>query len=360
MDAIVLSEEPLMGWDDLVLNCPWGSFYHSQNNLEIIKGVSPARIVYIAALDEEDNLVGGLALGIQEGSLGSVVNCLPYFGSYGDAIISSLAKTSVEKQLYNRALEYSQEIDALCFTVITSPFAEAVHHQQVRKWLEPTFMDERCCQIVHLPSYSGEEKQIYTEKVLGQIQGRARTVYRKIVRSGLLPGRVETGTEALEFSQIHRENIGGKGGVFKTEAFFKLAFAMSQESPRAAELDVMRDRNLITGGVVLFYFKDTVEYHTTCLREEYRSIGPLTGIIIDRLIEAGMDGYRYWNFGGTWRSQVGVYKFKSSFGARDHPYFYFTKFLRSLNWVKTVSAEQIVRDYPLCFVIPFSELGGGA
>jgi len=107
-------------------------------------------------------------------------------------------------------------------------------------------------------------------------------------------------------------------------------------------------------------FKDTVEYHTTCLREDYRSAGPLNRIVIDKMIKYGMAGFRYWNFGGTWKSQTGVYKFKKSFGAQDHPYFYFTKFFRDLERVKALRPETIVRDYPLCYVVPFSEIEGSA
>jgi hypothetical protein len=354
------SAEIPAGWDNLVQACPWGSFYQGTRNLEIINQGSPARVVLAAVRGEDGSLIGGLALGVQEGPLGKVVNALPYFGSYGDALLMPGAPAEIEAGLYHSALEYARAIDALCLTVITSPFAEAAHHQKVQRWVEPTFVDERCCQVAHLPEYGGEGQEQYRERIMGSIEKRARTAYRKVVKTGMTLGRAETEAEVLEFAAVHHANIGGKGGVFKTEAFFRLIYGMSRAAPGEAELAVVRDGEKFVGGVVLFRFRDTVEYHTTALREEYRSIGPLNQIIVESMVRDGMTGTRYWNFGGTWKSQSGVYMFKQSFGAQDHAYFYFTRFFRDLERIKQFTPEEVVTGYPLCFVIPFSELGGSA
>lgn len=344
------------GWDSLVADCRWGSFYHSGKNLELIQAQTQAQIVCVEAKDPDGRLCGGLALVAMPGPMGVVVNALPYFGSYGDALCLPSTTPAMEQALYKAALTYCGSLDALCLTVITSPFGNNAHHERVREFLQPTYTDERCCQIRHLPPRDNSLHEDYAEKVLAGMEGRARTAYRKVVKSGLVLGRVESEEEAVEFSEIHRENIGGKGGVFKTEAFFRLVFDMSRRDPEHVEMAVVRDGTRLAGGVVLFYFKDMVEYHTTCLREEYRSIGPLNRIIVDRMVEAGMKGYRYWNFGGTWRSQSGVYQFKKSFGAQDHPYFYYTRFFRDLDKVRCLTPPDILRDYPLSFVIPFKEL----
>jgi len=343
-------------WEELLSVCSWGSFYQSKDNFRIINKLIQSKLSFLSFYNIEKQLMGGLAVAVTDGQLGPVVNCLPYFGSYGDALVHPDAPPGAEGALYLFLINESRKLDALCLTVITSPFADELHHLRVREFIAPTFIDERCSQIVHMPEYNGEGNKIYADKVLTQMQGRARTAYKKIIKSELTIGSVESEAEALTFAKIHKDNIGGRGGIFKTEEFFKLIFAMSREAPEKAEMAVVHDGNAIVAGVVLFYFKDTVEYHTTCLRDEYRSLGPLTRVVVDKMIAAGMKGYRYWNFGGTWKTQEGVYRFKESFGSVDHPYYYYNLFFRDLDRVKKMTSQEIVHAYPLCYVIPFSEL----
>ncbi len=335
--------------------CPWGTFYHTTSNLKLIETLTKGQILSMIAT-YNGRPIGILPFAVQEGMLGRVVMCLPYFGSYGDALLSNGGPDDTEEIMYKTLIRECRKIDSLCLTVITSPFAQESHHDKIRFYLRPDFVDDRNCQITHLPEYLGEDKEGYMSKVQSMMEGRARTAYRKIIKSGFDLRRCESVSEVLEFYRIHEENIGGKGGIFKDEHFFMNAFAMSESNPESAELAVMLDHGKIIAGVVLFYFRETVEYHTTCLLDEYRSIGPLNRIIIDRMVDAGMAGYRYWNFGGTWKTQEGVYKFKQSFGASDHPYYYYTVFFRDLDKIKSMSAQELLSAYPHCFVIPFSEL----
>lgn len=342
-------------WADLVYGCPWGTFYQAEENFRIIEKQTIATVEYLTA-DSADCIVGGVAYAIKDGPMGRVVNCLPYYGSYGDALILPGTSPDVEEAIYKKLIERCRSLNVLCLNVITSPLANMDHHEKARTYLKPTFIDERCCQITHLPPYVGESKEGYSEKIQMAIKGRARTAYRKIMKSEFELCRCETEEEALEFARIHKENIGGKGGLYKKESFFVDAFRLSVKNPELAELAIMKDSGRMIAGVVLFYFRDTVEYHTTCLLEEYRSIGPLNRIIIDRMVDAGMAGLRYWNFGGTWKTQEGVYKFKQSFGAVDHPYYYYTVFFRDLDEIRKMKPEELLSAYPNFFVIPFTEL----
>jgi len=340
--------------NSLVSDCPWGSFYHTTYNVEILKAVTPAQIQFITCYHNYEP-VGGIAYAVQTGFLGNVVNCLPYFGSYGDALVTGDAPRGTEESVYAKLIKQCSGIDALCLNVITSPFADTLHHEKVKECLSPTFIDKRSCQISCLPEYRGENRENYSEKILSMLQGRARTAYRKIQKSDFEYRRCSTEQEALQFAQIHKANIEAKGGQFKSAEFFLKTFEMSQAKPDNVELAAMFDRGKLIAGIVLFRFNDTVEYHTTCLLDEYRSIGPLNRIIVEKMIDAGMSGYRFWNFGGTWKTQEGVYLFKKSFGAGDRNYYYYTVFFRDVERIKKMSPKEILKGYPFCYVIPFSE-----
>ncbi|OPY62542.1 MAG: FemAB family protein [Pelotomaculum sp. PtaU1.Bin065] len=341
---------------NVLLSCPWSTFYHDFFNMRLIKKLTKAVSSYLIASDKE-RIVGFLPYAVQDGVWGTVVNSLPYYGSYGSAAITDHAPPETEELLYQALLDECVKANAVCLTVITSPFDTNGHRTQVQSLLKPTYINQRNCQITHLPLYSGESREVYEEKVMTTFEGRARTAIRKARKEKFTIRRTENEDEALEFAAIHKQNIGGKGGIFKEKEFFIEAFRASLVSPDNAEIAIITEGEKIIAGVVLFYFKDTVEYHTTCLREKYKSLGLLNLIIFERMVDAGMKGYRYWNFGGTWKSQEGVYRFKKSFGAFDYQYEYLTVFFRDLETVKSSTAEQIRQFYPHCFVIPFDCLG---
>ena len=74
----------------------------------------------------------------------------------------------------------------------------------------------------------------------------------------------------------------------------------------------------------------------------------------EALADAARDGYRIWNWGGTWPGQVGVYRFKRKWAAREEGYSYSTQ-LNDRSLLELSPAEILAR-YPSFFVVPFSAL----
>jgi len=74
------------------------------------------------------------------------------------------------------------------------------------------------------------------------------------------------------------------------------------------------------------------------------------------MCDAASEGYVWWNWGGTWLSQDGVYRFKSRWGTQDLPYRYFT-IVRNSEILKA-SREELLTAYPGFFTVPFSALSG--
>lgn len=360
MPKVIVSDICPENWDSLVERCTWGTFYHTSDYLRLIEPVADSKAGYICAFGGEE-LTGGIPFMVCEGPLGAVVNCLPYFGSFGEAVIAPNAPDDTLQHMYHTLIAHCRDINALSLTVITSPFASENHNEDVKAILCPTFVDSRICQITHLPEYSGETEKEYMTKIMASLQGRARTAYRKILDAGMKLHKAETKQDMLDFADLHIDNIQKKNGSFHPEEFFHNAFQLLNRKPAAAEFSMMtksRSSNdsTLTAGAVYFYFRDTVQYYATCLHNDYRSIGPMNRIIVEKMVEAGMSGLRYFNFGGTWKSQEGVYRFKQSFGAVDHSYFYNVRIFRDLEKLIKMSQADIAAAYPFFYVIPFSEL----
>ena len=81
---------------------------------------------------------------------------------------------------------------------------------------------------------------------------------------------------------------------------------------------------------------------------------PTAAIILRAMQDAQSDGRRIWNWGGTWTSQTGVYRFKKKWGATEKRYSYHT-YVRD-DCVLAQSAEALSAGYPYFFVVPFAAL----
>ena len=106
--------------------------------------------------------------------------------------------------------------------------------------------------------------------------------------------------------------------------------------------------------ILVFFFNRTVEYYTPVVRKEYRDTQAISAVIFRAMCDASVQGYAWWNWGGTWLSQEGVYRFKSRWGTKDMPYRYFTS-VHNPEILK-VSPAELLAWYPSFFTVPFSVL----
>lgn len=110
------------------------------------------------------------------------------------------------------------------------------------------------------------------------------------------------------------------------------------------------------GALLLFYYNETVEYFTPAAVSKYRNIQALPLIIYQAMCKANAKGYKWWNWGGTWLTQDGVYKFKNKFGAIDKEYNYFIKINNEDIYSST--KKELLEEYDNFYVIPFDKLKG--
>jgi lipid II:glycine glycyltransferase (peptidoglycan interpeptide bridge formation enzyme) len=114
----------------------------------------------------------------------------------------------------------------------------------------------------------------------------------------------------------------------------------------------------LIAALLLLYFNRTVEYYTPVVRMGYRTLQPLSLLIFTAMKDALRRGFIYWNWGGTWLTQDGVYRFKSRWNTRDYPYYYYTTIYR--NSILKLTKQKLLEEYPYFYVLLFpkqEELG---
>ena len=152
---------------------------------------------------------------------------------------------------------------------------------------------------------------------------------------------------------IHRANIEALGGLAKDASFFA---AVPRHFEAGADYDVyvgLLDGKVVAG-LLLFYFNGTVEYFTPAVDHEHRSEQPMAVVLAEAMAAAARRGCRRWNWGGTWTSQDGVFRFKRKWGAREGRYRYFVQV--NDDALLDARPEELRARFGHFYVVPFSAL----
>lgn len=284
---------------------------------------------------QNGRITGVLPLMEKAGPWGRVLNSLPFYGSNGGALAASAAAEKTLAEHYN-LLAQAQGVAAA--TWISHPWKEPRHAHVIHN-----LDDHRIAQITYL-----SDQTTPLEKML---ESSARRNIRKAESSGV---GVRVDNERLAFlERVHRENMAEIGGKAKSPEFFAklpLHFAAGRDYA----IYVAEREGKAIAALLLFYFHHTVEYYIPVTVGAEREHQPMALILWTAMNEAAVRGYRYWNWGGTWESQQGVYRFKRKWGARDYAYRYFIQL--NVADIMTRRQEEILASYPDFYVVPFSLL----
>ncbi|WP_029896183.1 GNAT family N-acetyltransferase [Desulfohalovibrio reitneri] len=334
---------------DLIAEAPLAMPTHAPAYHRLMAGLTGAEPLYFLAGDRHGRTLGALpCLALDHPEYGPVLNSLPFFGSVG-GVVRIGEDTDPAPALVEAMLAHCREIGSPAATAIPSPLdggrlPEAEHGSRL-------LHDERIGQITPLPAGAEDAG----EKLFAAYEGSARRNVRKAFNSGV-ECRISDDPADLERVQaIHRENMAAIGGLAKPDGF-PAAVARHLEPGRDCRLYLAhRDGELAAGLLVLSHGR-VAEYFMPCVAAEHRSAQPLSPLIHRAMTDAALEGRAYWNWGGTWTSQTGVYRFKRKWGARDMPYAYSTWLLERTEPLLHLAPQEIQRAYPWFFVVPFNQL----
>ena len=318
--------------------------YSSLEYRDLLLRVLDAKAHYLVALDG-DRTCGLLPVfSASHSQLGTVLNSLPYYGSNGGFVTDDRPETA--SSLVAAYFELERSLNCAASTLVSSPFdGERMDYDTA---LAATFRDDRVGQLTALPELSAQPE----DDLFALYDDTARRNVRKARKSGVA-WRSRRDREAFEYLyRTHEQNIRAVGGLSKTWSFFEAV--MDTVPERIWNLYVAELGGQPVAALLVFRFNSTVEYYTPAISEEHRSLQALALLVHEAMREALIEGYRWWNWGGTWPSQTGVYRFKRKWGAVDMPYHYYTRILDQA--LLRCTREDLLSAFPNFFVVPFDRL----
>ena len=208
-------------------------------------------------------------------------------------------------------------------------------------------VDERIGQISILPS-QGNRCEI-RETVLASCSQHRRRAVRKGLKVGFVVALSDDPGDLDLLHYHHVRRMQHIGGLAKSHDQLRL---LKKVLGSACHLWTATLDGEFAGALLTLQYREWVEYFLPIAVEEYRSRHVLSALILEAMTESAIRGCRFWNWGGTWGTQQGVYRFKREWGATDHPYGYFG-FAQVAAFAGAHPAD-LLRGYPLFYVMPFS------
>lgn len=325
-------------YENFILNHCEAMMYHSIKYCYFLTSLIGAKPIYI--ISRRDNKIEGvLPLMYKDGKLGRVINSLPYYGSNGSILASTDESKNLLIEEYNRLVEQK---NIAASTIITNPFIKDFNINSFKK----NHLDTRLGQITDI-----EFNENHEEQILKKIHYKTRNAIRKALKNQV---QIFIDNSKLEeIYDIHKENMISIGGLPKQFEIIKNIKKFYSENIDY-KLYVAKHDEKIISGLLVFYFKNTVEYYMPVIKKEYRSLQPLSLLIFNAMTEASINGFKFWNWGGTWENQPGVYLFKKRWGSFTKKYYYLSMIVNQD--IYSSVKETLLDEYPNFFVIPFDKL----
>lgn len=352
MDIELMTPQTEYLYEDLNKSKETYLLYTSLAYRDFLKKILPlAKEQYLLAFDQ-GSLVGAMPSFSFKGKYGTVINSLPFYGSNGGILTAPGLENvlNVKRKLLNAFNDLAVEKKAVATTIISNPLEP--DHEFYATCSGYSLMDERIGQITYLPDVR-ETSQDVGEMLMGLYHSKTRNMVRKSRKFGFVVNHSNEESVLQKLYALHTENMRSIGGCSKPWFVFSAiqnTFRYNEDyRVYFAEYD-----GVIVAALLVFYYNKSVEYFTPAVCVDFRSKQPMSLLIFEAMCDACKEGYGYWNWGGTWLTQEGVYHFKKRWGAEDLPYKYYISEKKQYGDLRPQSKCVLLESYPMFYTIPFS------
>ena len=285
------------------------TFYQSSKHLKFLQKLLKIKAEFVTAI-ENDKLIGVLPLFRNKTKFGTVINSLPFFGSYGGVISD---KEEAKKNIIKFLNEYNKQHDILSSVIIADPFDSSEIYE---KFYEFNDKEERMIQCIKF-----NKTQEIT--LWNNFEQRVRRAVRKAEKNLISVEYSIPNNKLLDdFYKTHVANILSKNGMTKPKEFFSLL---------KDSFTVGKDYDILTANyeskpiayLLVFYFKSFTEYYMPAYEAKNSDLQGTSLLIWESIKKSLNSNMKYYNFGGTHLEQKSLYNFKKGWNPDDFRYNYY-------------------------------------
>jgi hypothetical protein len=315
--------------------------YHTPAYMDSLTKVLADNPLYLLAY-ANDKVAGFLPLRWRNGSLGPVINGLPFFGPNGGPIFTcdkSIETIAILNALVVALADLSAELKAISVVLYTPFLADPT---PIKRVFNPDRIIEKFTQ--------------YIEMTKSPMQWPTRS-RRAIIRAKKRACQIRIGTseDISQLLDIYHENCAAADISLKPDEYFYQV--VNHLCPAGiARFTVAERDNRIVACLITIQCGKTVSYNVPCSRFKDRTL-QANSLLIDESVHYFRDcGFLYWNWEASPSREHPVYEFKSYWGSDEAAYQILIRYPYGVTVFQGVSPKDIADAYPYYFVVPFSNL----
>ncbi len=316
------------------------TFYQSAKHLKFLEKILKIKTEFIVAKDD-NIMVGVMPFFSKKTKFGTVINSLPFFGSYG-GIISN--ENEAKKNILKFLNQYNQESDILSSVIISNPFKNTDVYEKHFKFIDKS---ERLIQCLNL-------KNNIEENLWNGFEQRVRRGIRKAKKNMVTVEHSEPTDKLLKkFYNHHVKNISIKNGAIKPKGFFKEVIE---------NFKIKEDYGILTAKyksepiahLLVFYFKSFTEYYMPAYDVEKSNLQGTSLLIWESIKHALTKKMEFYNFGGTHKKDDSLYNFKKGWNTVDLHYNYYT--YANLEKLEEIGKEELKTVFDYFYVYNYNKI----
>ena len=325
-------------YNEIVDDSKKSTFYTSYKFLEFIKENLKIKPSFIVSY-EKSKINGVFPFFIKEGEYGKVINSLPFFGSYGGIISEN---TKIDKAIITEFNNYNKKNDVLSSVIIDNPFCK--NEKIYSQFFNCTDIENRLIQSIILNSNSNE--------IWNNFEKRTRWSVRKSEKNNVEIIKFEHESEELEnFYNLHLESMKKKNGRPKPKKLFSL-LTKNFVNDRDYNIFIAKKDGRSISYILVFYYKNFSEYYLPAYDPNYLPLQSTSYLIWKSIQESIKRKIKFYNFGGTWKTQKELYLFKRGWNATDYNYKYFI--FKNSELINSIGLEKILEKYQYFYISPIN------
>ena len=328
------------------------NFYHTLKYLTLIEEIDQSNtFTNHLIVQDNDEIIAFMPIFIFKGEYGNVINSSPFYGSHGGIIKLNSNDSVVDNILLDAFDKLYKKYNCISSTIIEkNSFNYQFNNNEIK--YKFNLIDSRISLFNILPDNKNENE--ISVKIIDNCHKHHKRILNKYLKISNEFKLCRNTTTMKELWNIHKGNMARIGGKYKPLHFFE---KIEKIFDIGKEYDIysIKKGDLLAATLLIFYFKDTVEYFTPAINEDFRKYQPLNFLIYETMIDVvKRKDIKIWNWGGTWNSQEGLYTYKKRWGAKESSYKYYINC--NLEFLKNYKQEEIIENYPNYYLVPFNKI----
>lgn len=347
MTAGQLSGDDALAWLARAAQGQPLGLYTSRAFLAFLQQVVPGCSTHWLSVQGSKGVLGLMPVLLARAGTWRVGNSMPFYGSHGGPIVQPglmpAESQAVQAALWQALDQWAVQQGCAAVTVVEHLFRPI--NAEAAAFVGYTAIDERLGMVKPLSVHMNRES------VLACCHLKLRNAIRKGDRLGLQV-REANDTATLQWLQrVHEASISAMGGRAKPWPVFQL---LADHLPLGQSCRVFvacQGAQPVAAVLMLVTDRVTAEYFTPVVEPGFRDQQALPSLLATVMAQLAAEGFAWWNWGGTWPSQEGVYRFKQRWGGEERPYRYFAKLYQPA--LKAVPMAELQALFPYSYLFKY-------